>query len=51
VGDGDESSAICEDSNAWCACRGHELLYAGRSIFARSEAAKGGVETWEACYT
>ena len=28
----DESSAVREDSDAWCACRGHELLLWG-SIF------------------
>ena len=22
----DESSAVCEDGNAWCACLGHKLL-------------------------
>ena len=32
----DESSAVREDSDAWCACRGHEFLLWGGGAFSKA---------------
>ena len=37
----DESSAVREDSDAWCACRGHELLLWGGGAFSKVAATPG----------
>ena len=39
----DESSAICEDRDAWCASCGHELLLWGGGAFSK------GTGDWATC--
>jgi len=41
----DESSAVREDSDAWCACRGHEFLLWGGGAFSKAAARPGKLST------
>ena len=41
----DKSSAVREDSDAWCACRGHEFLLWGGGAFSKAAARPGKLST------